>query len=103
MGRYNEVEVATLTVPSGTGEGQPVRYLRRRFVPAPVPDAIPLAYHRVRRQDRLDLVSQTYLGDPTAFWIVADANPALDPDDLTAPDAEDGVLIIPLPTLTTGP
>lgn len=102
MGRYDTSEVASLTVPDSAGEIQPVRYLRRRFVPTPAAQAIPLAYHRVRRQDRLDLISQAYLGDPTAFWLIADANPVLDPDELTAPDAEDSTLIIPLPTLSSG-
>ncbi|GAA2758331.1 LysM domain-containing protein [Actinopolymorpha rutila] len=95
--RYDGLEVATLGVPDGAGGQVDVRYLRRRFLPRTDPAASPLAYHRVRRDDRLDLISQTYLGDPTVFWMVADANPVLAPDDLTAPDAEDSVLVIPLP------
>ena len=43
----------------------------------------PLAVHRVAAGDRLDLIAARYLGDPTAAWQIADANAALDPDELT--------------------
>ena len=47
-----------------------------------------LATHRVGADDRLDVIAGRYLGDPTAFWRIGDANDALDPDELVAPDAE---------------
>ena len=47
--------------------------------------------------DRLDLVAARYLGDPTAAWQVADANGALDPDELTAVEAEGDLLVVPFP------
>lgn len=94
--RYEGLEVATAVAPDGAGGLREVRYLRRR--PAPPPSTSPpLARHRVAEGDRLDLVSARHLGDPTAFWRVADANDALDPDDLVAPAAEGSVLVIPVP------
>lgn len=98
-GRYEHLEVATLTVPDGAGGEVQVRYRRRRFLGVPAPDAVPLAFHRIRRSDRLDLISETYLGDSTAFWMVADANVVLDADALTAADAEDNTIVIPMPSI----
>lgn len=94
--RYDGVEIATAVVPDGVGGEREVRYLRRRPVPQPSASP-PLALHRVAEGDRLDLVSTRYLGDPTAFWRVADANDALHPDDLVAPAAEGSTIVIPVP------
>lgn len=81
--RYAGTEVATATVPDGAGGAREVRYLRRRFLPAPS-DLHTLAEHTVTRGDRPDLVAATYLGDPTQFWRVCDANLVVHPDELTA-------------------
>lgn len=95
-GRYATSEIATIAVPDGHGGSRQVRYLRRRTLPSP--DAIvPIALHTVTADDRLDLLSAMYLGDPTAFWQIADANAALDPDALVGPDAEGTALVIPTP------
>ena len=97
-GRYDGVEIATALVPDGAGGGRDVRYLRRRQLPDPR-DIRPLSVHRVAAGDRLDLVANRYLGDPTASWRVADANTALDPDELTGPDAEGSLIVIPFPEM----
>jgi hypothetical protein len=34
--------------------------------------------------DRLDNLAARYLGDPILFWMIADANGALDSNDVTA-------------------
>ena len=34
--------------------------------------------------ERADHLSAQYLGDPEMFWLIADANRAFDPADLTA-------------------
>jgi hypothetical protein len=94
--RYDAVGIATIDVPDGTGGRRSVRYLRRRSLPDPA-TLRPLALHRAAADDRLDLVTARYLGDPTAFWRVADANAALDPDDLVGPDAEGDLVVIPVP------
>jgi len=94
--RYEGLETAGVTVPDGSGGEREMRYLRRR-TPADAASTRVLATHRVAPDDRLDLVAARYLGDPTAFWRVADANAALDPDDLVGPDAEGRDLVIPVP------
>ena len=94
--RYDGLDIATAVVPDGAGGTQEVRYLRRRFPPPPSGSA-PLALHRVRRDDRLDLISARYLGDPTGFWRICDANAALDPDALVDAQAEDSTLVVPVP------
>ena len=96
--RYAGLEIAAAAVSDGVGGTRQVRYWRRR--PLPDPAALtPLTVHPVTAHDRLDLVTAHYLGDPTAFWQVADANAALDPDALVGPDAAGTVLIIPEPRL----
>ena len=94
--RYDSVDTAVVDVPDGVGGERTVRYLRRRALPDPT-QIRPLALHEVGADDRLDLVTARYLGDPTAFWRVADANAALDSDDLVGPDAEGDLVIIPVP------
>jgi hypothetical protein len=88
--RYYGLEVVT-TTPAG---GRPVSYVRRRFLPRG--DALPLlAEVAVAEDERIDLVAHRTLGDPLAWWRVADANDVMDPQQLTR---EPGVLLrIPMP------
>lgn len=95
-GRYIEVESATIAVADGVGGVREVRHLWRRRLPEPG-GGQPAAVHKVTAEDRLDLVAARHLGDPAAFWLIADANAALDPDRLVGPDAEGLPLIIPVP------
>jgi hypothetical protein len=76
--RYYGIETATLEMP----DGRVVVYLRRRFVPSPDRFAL-LQEHTVTQGERLDNITAHYLGDPEQFWRVADANRAMDPNDLT--------------------
>ncbi|MET0494513.1 MAG: LysM domain-containing protein [Actinoplanes sp.] len=90
--RYADVPVAVL--PAGDGEGRELRYLRRRFLPAP--ESLPtLAVHNVVAGDRLDLITAHYLGDPELFWQVCDAALVLHPEELT--DRVGGTVRIPFP------
>jgi hypothetical protein len=77
--RYRGVDTALL---ARDGE-PPVPYLRRRFVPQPEAQST-LAVHVVTQGQRLDNVTAFYLGDPTLFWTVCDANRAMRPDELTS-------------------
>jgi len=52
-----------------------------RFLP-PAGAGTTLLEHTVTQGDRLDNLTARYLGDPTAFWRVCDANGALRPDEL---------------------
>lgn len=63
-------------------DGSPVAYLRRRLVPQPERFAT-LQWHACIQGERLDNIAAHYLGDPTLFWRLCDANRALRPAELT--------------------
>lgn len=68
-----------------TLDGLTISYLARRFVPQPgPPNFATVAQHTVRQGDRLDLIAAKYLGDPLVFWLICDANGAIEPEALTA-------------------
>ncbi len=98
-GRYDNVEVAEVSVPDGFGGRRTVRYLRRRRLPDPR-DVQTVGLHMVDAADRLDLVAARYLSSPLAAWQIADANAALDPEELTEPGTEGDLLVIPFPRAT---
>lgn len=63
-----------------TPTGQAIAYLAQRIVPQPgTPNFATVAQHVVRQGDRIDLIVAKYLGDPLIFWLVCDANGAMDP------------------------
>ncbi|MBI2925751.1 MAG: LysM domain-containing protein [Verrucomicrobia bacterium] len=94
--RYAKLAVKTLPVPDPNGDGEPreIRYVERRFLPA-VEASVPLVEHAVVEGDRLDNLTAKYVGDPTQFWRVADANPAMRPEELT--DEPGSRVVIGLP------
>ena len=75
--RYYGLETATLE----GADGQTIVYLRRRFLPPPERFAL-LREHVIAEGERLDLIAATYMGDPLQWWRIADANRALNPDEL---------------------
>ena len=75
--RYARVEIAAIDA-----GGEPVAYLRRRFVPQPERFAV-VGEHTVMRGERLDHLAAHYFGDPELFWRICDANRALRPEELT--------------------
>lgn len=94
--RYDGAQVGSVRVPDGLGGEREVHYLRRRLV-RDRSGAPALAQHRVAEDDRLDLISARYYGDPTAFWRICDANLAVDPDQLVAREAAGRLLVVPTP------
>jgi hypothetical protein len=54
-------------------------------IPARPPGQV-LGWHRRDAEERLDLVAYRYLGDPTAAWVLCDANNAMVPEALAARD-----------------
>lgn len=76
--RYNGLATATLQTP----DGRTIIYLTRRIVPSADRFAL-LQIHTVTQGERLDNIAALYLGDPTAFWRLCDANNAMRPDELT--------------------
>jgi hypothetical protein len=89
--RYYEVEQAEWKSP----DGRSVRYVRRRFVPRAMAVEAQATY-AVVEGDRLDNLTARYLGDAEQFWRLADANFAVQPDELTAEIGR--ILIIPAPS-----
>jgi hypothetical protein len=63
--------------------GRTIAYVLRRFVPPPERFQL-LQTHTVMQGERLDNITAQYLGDPTLFWRVCDANRAMRPWELTA-------------------
>jgi hypothetical protein len=76
--RYHGLETAQWTGP----DGEPVTYVRRRFLPPPETFAT-LREHSVAVGDRLDNLAAEYLGDPQQYWRICDANDAIRPAELT--------------------
>jgi len=77
--RYYGLPTLTLMLPDGTA----VRYFQRRIIPQPE------TYSNRRKYvvidgDRLDNLSAKFMGNPLLFWMLCDANAAVDPDDLTS-------------------
>jgi hypothetical protein len=80
--RYYTIETANITMTTGDGDRREVRYVKRRFIPSSE-GMTTLVEHRVAQGERLDNITARYLGDPTQFWRIADANNVLRPEELT--------------------
>jgi len=63
--------------------GMVANYLARRIVPQPEIYPSVQNYVIVER-DRLDNLAFRFLGDPLLFWMICDANGAVDPDELVS-------------------
>jgi hypothetical protein len=75
--RYFGFEPLTITL-----RGKIVIYVPRRFVPSPSRFQL-LQEHTLGQGERLDNIAAKYLGDPTLFWRLCDANNVLQPETLT--------------------
>jgi hypothetical protein len=89
--RYHDAEIGVHRLPDGTE----VRYTKRRLLPPLSEAADETAPHTVDSGERLDHLGQRYFGDPGQWWQIADANPVLDPGELTAEPGRE--IDIPLP------
>lgn len=76
--RYNAVETTSIEGKNG----DPVVFLKRRFVP-PAENFVLLQEHTVRESERLDHITAAYYGDPEKFWQICDANNTMHPGELT--------------------
>jgi len=89
--RYYGFSVEYFTRPDGTQ----VAYLRRRIIPqASIYTSV--QSYVVVDGDRLDNLANKFLGDPLLFWMIADANTATDPDDLTSAAEVGRTIQVPL-------
>lgn len=77
--RYYGSAVVQLTLADGTQ----VAYLARRIIPQASVYAQTQNYP-VATGDRIDNLAARYVGDPILSWMIADANAAFEPGDLTA-------------------
>lgn len=92
--RYAKLTIKTLPATEPDGQPRDISYVERRFLP-PTGMGTTVVEHTVTQGDRLDNISAKYLGDPTQFWRVCDANEILDPNELT--DDAGGQIRISLP------
>jgi hypothetical protein len=79
--RYYGLETAQLSATEPDGLPRTIAYTRRRFIP-PLADATRIVEHAFAAGERLDTVTARYLGDPTQFWQICDANLVLRPEEL---------------------
>lgn len=80
---------AKTSVYEATGaDGQPVKALSIRAI-ANRPAGF---FHTFRADERLDLLAFRFYRNPEKFWLIADANTEMDPEDLLQPGR---VLLIP--------
>jgi hypothetical protein len=87
--RYYSLATAAYLTP----DGYQIAYQRRRFLPRG--EDLPLLVEvSVADGDRLDLITYRTLGDPEAFWRVADANNTMNPTELEQPGVR---LRVPIP------
>jgi len=87
--RYYGNAVEQMTLPDGTV----IAYLSRRIIPQASIWPQKQNYSVVAG-DRLDNLAARFVGDPILFWMIADANTAFDPDNLTAEPGD--IIQIPL-------
>jgi hypothetical protein len=79
--RYFNIETATINVPDDEDGTREIRYVRRRII-ASAENQTTLVEHTVAQGERLDQITARYIGDPTQFWRVCDANNVLQPEEL---------------------
>jgi hypothetical protein len=79
--RYFNLETATINVPDSEGGTREIRYVRRRIISS-TDSQTTLVEHTVAQGERLDMITARYLGDPTQFWRVCDANNVMQPEEL---------------------
>jgi hypothetical protein len=77
--RYYGATVESLVLPNGVT----VQYLQRRIIPSAA-IYTSLQTYTVIDGDRIDNLAAKYLGDPTLYWLICDANTSLDPDALAS-------------------
>jgi hypothetical protein len=62
-------------------DGNNVGALKTRFIP-PTPAGF---FHTYTGDERLDLIAYRFYRSPEKFWLIADANTEMDPEDLLEP------------------
>ncbi|MFC9609610.1 hypothetical protein [Streptomyces sp. NPDC056938] len=92
--RYHDAEIGIHVQKDGTE----VRYAKRRLLPPlDAQETQETREHVVGAGERPDLLAQRFFGDPNQWWRIADANPVLDPRELTDQAGVGRVIDIPAP------
>ena len=86
--RYYGIPTATFDILDNDGTRRRVSYVQRRIIP-PVNESLNTVEHSVIQGDRLDNITNHYLGDPLLFWKICDDNNVISPEELEIP----GVII----------
>lgn len=96
--RYHDAEIGVHVRADGTE----VRYTKRRLLPPIDRNASPedTTIHTVSSGERPDHLGQRYFGDSDQWWQIADANPVLDPRELT--DEPGREIDVPVPGVFPG-
>lgn len=89
--RYSGTPTTVLPASEGGAESA-ITYLKRRFIPPPSGSGL---LHVVHQDDRLDLLSEKYLGDPALAYRLCDENLADDPAELLK--RPERILRVPVP------
>jgi nucleoid-associated protein YgaU len=77
--RYEKLAASAYTVVSA--DGRQHRSLPIRFAPV-----TPATYqHTLTSNERLDTLAFHFYGNAEKFWLIADANPVIDPESLLEP------------------
>lgn len=88
--RYYSLPQGTYPLP----DGRLAAYVRRRFLPQ-TGSLQSIARVTVMPAERIDVFAARTLGDAEHFWLIADANEAMDPETLLVPGQ---TLTVPMPT-----
>jgi hypothetical protein len=83
--RHNALPTYVVIVAPGAA---PIELYQPRDIPQPAPQPALSVGHTVGAVDRLVLLANRYFGDPFQFWRIADANPAIAPEDVLDPGAQ---------------
>ena len=77
--RYEKLARSAYTVVDAGG-------VQHRVIPMRlIPPTAATVSHVIRLGERLDLLAYQYYRNAEKFWLIADANQAMDPDELLAP------------------
>lgn len=67
--RYTTAAIQTVEAPDGTRQEMRVPFPRSRL--------ITFTFYQTRQNDRVDTLAFFYFGDPTLWWMLANANPEI--------------------------
>jgi len=93
--RYFTIASTKISVPDPEDGTREISYVKRRMIPFGEGMAT-LVEHTVAQGERLDLITARYLGEPTQFWRVCDANNVIEPEEL---EETERIIKITLPNL----